>query len=70
MICDEPLRRLREAEERLWSLGINPKKAFSDLRELAEFGKLKKEHIVAYLEYKRAKSELIRCAYRYVTGLE
>ena len=68
MICEKELKELREAENDLWNYGINPKKAWADLRELAVEGKLNEKAIAAYIRYKRAKSELVRCALDYVLG--
>ena len=68
MICEKELKELREAENDLWNYGINPKKAWSDLRELAVEGKLTEKAIAAYIRYKRAKSELVRCSLDYVLG--
>ena len=68
MICDDAVREYKEAVEQLWNYGINPRKAGKELRELAEHGKLRKEHVLAYLKYRKAKHDLIWCAYEYVIG--
>jgi len=68
MICEREFEELKEAENELWSMYINPKKAWSEIRELAVLGKLNEKALAAYIRYKRAKSQLIRCALDYVLG--
>lgn len=68
MICEREFKELKQAEEELWNYGINPKKAWADLREMAALGELNAKAVAAYVRYKRAKSELVRCALDYVLG--
>ncbi len=70
MPCKKELEELRKSKEELWNLGINPKKAFADLRTLAALGELTEKQVAAYVRYKKAKFDLVRCAFDYVLGYE
>jgi len=69
-ICVREIEELKEAIKRLEELNINPKRAGKIVRMLADVGELTPEILLAYVRYKRAKFELNRCAFRYVTGLD
>jgi hypothetical protein len=69
-ICEEQVRKFKDAWNRLEEMGINPQKLHKEMRELALAGRLTKEHLTAYFDLLRARSDVIRCALRYVLGLD
>jgi len=71
MKCEEEIRRLIEAWDKLWDLGVNPWKAWRDLERLAEAGDPRlAEAFKAYMEFRRARNALLRCALRTYGGEE
>jgi len=65
MKCEEEIRRLIEAYDKLWDLGINPKKAWRDLEDMVEARDPRlPEAFKAYMEFRKARSALFRCALR------
>ncbi|RLG58206.1 MAG: hypothetical protein DRN95_04705 [Candidatus Hydrothermarchaeota archaeon] len=64
MVCESEVRALQDAIRRLEDLGISIRRVGKEIRELAERGELRREHILAYIAYKKARWVLIRCAWR------
>jgi len=64
MKCEEEIKRFKEAFEKLWSLGINPKHLGREIRELGIRGKLTPEILNAVIEFRRARRSLFSCALR------
>jgi len=65
MACEAEVREFLEAIDRLWELGVNPRKALRDLAWMAETNDPKlPEAFKAYIKYRIARRDLMRCALR------
>ena len=67
--CVPLARRAAELEDKLYELGVNPRKALADLAYLAEKGDPRfPDALRAWVEFRRARSELLRCVRSIVAG--
>ena len=62
--CLDEVGRYQRIVRRLRELGINPRYAGSEIRELAKRGKLTRELLLLYFDLMDAKRDIIRCVYR------
>ena len=65
MVCDTEVREFIEAVDRLWKLGVNPRRALRELAWMAEADDPRfAEAFKAYIRYRAARRDLMRCALR------
>jgi len=69
MTCEEEARRYIEAIDKLWDLNVNPRRALRDLELMARDRDPRlPEALKAYIELRRARRALLRCALRAYRG--
>jgi len=71
MACEAEVKEYIEAVDKLWELGVNPKRALRDLAQMAEENDPKlPEAFKTWVKYHTTRGNLMRCAVRAYLGEE